>query len=186
MKERAIDFGASGRGARPNAGSFPTNRWCVPQSKAACIVAKRDRLASPDERDSFCAGRSARLSAAAAACAADRYRKLCRQSSAQASVAVGPPDAFVVCGWPRASSPRAGLPPGMMQNKGGLPEEDRAFNSLRNARQIFSQTPCSSQSRSRRQQVEGRGYFSGKSCHRAPLRKVHRIPDTRQTGQMVG
>jgi hypothetical protein len=41
---------------------------------------------------------------------------------------------------------------------------------------MFSQTPCSSQSRSRRQQVEGCGYLSGKSCQRAPLRKIHRIP----------
>jgi hypothetical protein len=52
----------------------------------------------------------------------------------------------------------------------------RSFNSLRNARQILSQTPCSSQSRSRRQQVEGWGYFSGRSCQRAPLRRIHRIP----------
>src|SRR5208282_1268776 len=52
----------------------------------------------------------------------------------------------------------------------------RSFNSLRNARQIFSQTPCSSQSRSRRQHVEGCGNFSGKSCQRAPLRRIHRIP----------
>ncbi len=52
----------------------------------------------------------------------------------------------------------------------------RSFNSLRNVRQMFSQTPCSSQSRSRRQQVEGCGYFSGKSCQRAPLRRIHRIP----------
>src|SRR3989454_12017429 len=52
----------------------------------------------------------------------------------------------------------------------------RSFNSLRNARQMFNHTPCSSQSRSRRQQVEGCGYFSGKSCQRAPLRRIHRIP----------
>ncbi len=52
----------------------------------------------------------------------------------------------------------------------------RSFNSLRNARQILSQTPRSSQSRSRRQQVEGWGYFSGRSCQRAPLRRIHRIP----------
>ena len=52
----------------------------------------------------------------------------------------------------------------------------RSFNSLRNARQILSQTPCSSQSRSRRQQVEGCGYFSGRSCQRAPLRRIHTIP----------
>ena len=52
----------------------------------------------------------------------------------------------------------------------------RSFNSARNARQMFSQTPCSSQSRSRRQHVEGCGYFSGKSCQRAPLRRIHKIP----------
>jgi hypothetical protein len=52
----------------------------------------------------------------------------------------------------------------------------RSFNSLKNVRQIFSQTPCSSQSRSRRQQVEGWGYFSGRSCQRAPLRRIHKIP----------
>jgi len=52
----------------------------------------------------------------------------------------------------------------------------RSFNSLKNARQILNHTPCSSQSRSRRQQVEGCGYFSGRSCHRAPLRRIHRIP----------
>jgi len=37
----------------------------------------------------------------------------------------------------------------------------RSFNSLRNACQIASQTPCSSQSRNGRQHVEGCGYFSG-------------------------
>src|SRR5467141_1641597 len=54
----------------------------------------------------------------------------------------------------------------------------RSFNSLRNARQTFSQMPCSSQSRNRRQQVEGCGYFSGKSCQRAPLRRIQRIPSS--------
>src|SRR6266581_4523723 len=54
----------------------------------------------------------------------------------------------------------------------------RSFNSLRNVRQMFSHTPCSSQSRSRRQQVEGCGYFSGRSCQRAPLRRIHRIPSS--------
>ena len=52
----------------------------------------------------------------------------------------------------------------------------RSFSSLRNARQIFSQTPCSSQARSRRQHVEGCGYCSGKSCQRAPLRRIQRMP----------
>ena len=36
----------------------------------------------------------------------------------------------------------------------------------------------SSQSRSRRQQVEGCGNFSGMSCQRAPLRRIHRIPSS--------
>src|SRR5713226_9519952 len=54
----------------------------------------------------------------------------------------------------------------------------RSLNSLRHARQMFSQTPCSSQSRSRRQHVEGCGNFSGKSCQRAPLRRIHKIPSS--------
>src|SRR5713101_4953430 len=52
----------------------------------------------------------------------------------------------------------------------------RSFNSLRNARQIFSQTPCSSQSRSRRQHVEGCGNFYGRSCQRTPLWRIHKTP----------
>ena len=161
--------------------------------------------------------RSVRCRAAAAACAAGRCHKPCRQSPAPASAAVGPHGDAALRGWPRASSPRAGLPPGM-QSEGGLPKEDpgrrpppstsspcpawfsdtaapffagaklpsrndslhcncwHSFNSLRNAPQMFNHTPCSSQSRSRRQQVEGCGYFSGKSCQRAPLRRIHRIP----------
>lgn len=53
-----------------------------------------------------------------------------------------------------------------------------SLSSARNARQIVSQTPCSSQSRNRRQQVEGEGNSSGKSCHRAPLRRIHKIPSS--------
>ncbi len=54
----------------------------------------------------------------------------------------------------------------------------RSFNSLRNARQTFNQTPRSSQSRSRRQHVEGCGYLSGRSCQRAPLRRIQRMPSS--------
>jgi len=54
----------------------------------------------------------------------------------------------------------------------------RSFNSLRNLRQMFNQTPRSSQSRSRRQHVEGCGNFSGRSCQRAPLRRIHKIPSS--------
>src|ERR1700682_5793770 len=52
----------------------------------------------------------------------------------------------------------------------------RWFSSAKNARQMVSQPPCSSQSRSLRQQVAGEGNSSGKSCQRAPLRRIHRIP----------
>ena len=45
-------------------------------------------------------------------------------------------------------------------------------------RQIFSQTPCSSHSFKRLQQVLGLGYFSGKSFHRAPVRRIQRMPST--------
>src|SRR5690606_38715944 len=40
----------------------------------------------------------------------------------------------------------------------------------------LSQTPCSSQSRKRRQQVLGEGYCGGKSRQRAPVFKTHKIP----------
>jgi hypothetical protein len=52
----------------------------------------------------------------------------------------------------------------------------RSFSSPRKARQIRSHIPCSSQSRSRRQQVAGKGNSSGKSCQRAPLRRIHKMP----------
>jgi len=52
----------------------------------------------------------------------------------------------------------------------------RSFSSPRKARQIVSQTSCSSQSRSLRQQVEGEGNSSGKSGQRAPLRSIHKMP----------
>ena len=54
----------------------------------------------------------------------------------------------------------------------------RSFNSLRNARQISSQTSCSSQSRNRLQQVAGEGNSSGKSHQRAPLRRIHKMPSS--------
>jgi hypothetical protein len=45
-----------------------------------------------------------------------------------------------------------------------------------NFRQARSQTPCSSHIRNRRQQVEPSGYSSGRSRHRAPVRRTHKIP----------
>ena len=49
-------------------------------------------------------------------------------------------------------------------------------SSLMKIRQIFSHTPCSSHILSRLQHVLGLGYFSGKSFHRAPVLRIHRIP----------
>ena len=43
-------------------------------------------------------------------------------------------------------------------------------------RQIFNQIPFPSQSFNLRQQVLGLGYLSGKSFHRAPVLKTHKIP----------
>src|SRR5208283_1209347 len=52
----------------------------------------------------------------------------------------------------------------------------RSLSSAKNVRQMVSHTPCCSQSRSRRQHVVGEGNSSGKSCQRAPLRKIQRMP----------
>ncbi len=46
----------------------------------------------------------------------------------------------------------------------------------RNLRQTSSQIPCSSQSLNLRQQEDGLGYLSGRSCQRAPVRSTQRIP----------
>ena len=48
----------------------------------------------------------------------------------------------------------------------------------RNARQILSHTPRSSQSRRRRQQVLALGYFFGRSRHRAPVLSTQRMPSS--------
>jgi len=52
----------------------------------------------------------------------------------------------------------------------------RSLSSVRNVLQIRSQTPSSSQSLRRRQQVLGLGYSSGRSCQRAPVLRIQRIP----------
>ena len=50
------------------------------------------------------------------------------------------------------------------------------FRDAKNARHISSQTSSSLHFPSLRQQVEGEGCFSGKSCQRAPVRNTHKIP----------
>ena len=52
-----------------------------------------------------------------------------------------------------------------------------------NVRHAFSQMPCCSQRRNRRQHVLGEGYRSGRSFHRAPLRNTHKIPSN--TGRLA-
>jgi hypothetical protein len=49
-----------------------------------------------------------------------------------------------------------------------------------NARHASSHTPCSSHCFSRRQQVAGEGYLSGKNRHATPVCKIQRMP-SRQT-----
>ena len=51
-------------------------------------------------------------------------------------------------------------------------------SSRMKVRQSFSHTPSSSHLFKRLQQVLGLGYFSGKSFHRAPVRRIHKIPST--------
>jgi hypothetical protein len=51
-----------------------------------------------------------------------------------------------------------------------------ASSSARNARQVSSQTSCSSHNLNRRQQVEGLGYCFGKSAQGAPVRSIQSIP----------
>ena len=84
--------------------------------------------------------------------------------------------AFALFGFPDAGAPffaGAKLPSMKASSQSSAP-----FSSSmeRNLRQTSSQTPCSSHSRKRRQHVEGLGYRSGKSCHRAPVRKIHKMP----------
>ncbi len=57
-------------------------------------------------------------------------------------------------------------------------------SSPRNFRHSVSQTSCSSQSRSRRQQVLGEGYCPGRSFHRAPLRSTQRMPSRQRRSSM--
>jgi hypothetical protein len=62
----------------------------------------------------------------------------------------------------------------------------RSSSSPRNVRQTRSHTSCSSHSRSRRQQVDGLGYSTGRSRHRAPLFSTHKIPSMQSRWPMNG
>jgi hypothetical protein len=61
--------------------------------------------------------------------------------------------------------------------KGSAPSSwPRASSCAKRGRQAFTHSPCSSPPRKRRQQVLGEGNRSGRSFHRAPVRKIQRIP----------
>ena len=55
-------------------------------------------------------------------------------------------------------------------------KSDFLSRSAKNLRQTSSHTPSSSHNRKRRQQVDGLGYRFGRSFHRAPVLKIHRMP----------
>ena len=75
----------------------------------------------------------------------------------------------------------AKLPSAKLSRQSRLP---CSSNSDKNARQISSHRPASSHLARRRQQVLGLGYSSGRSCHRAPVLRIHRMPSsTRRSSQ---
>lgn len=61
-----------------------------------------------------------------------------------------------------------------------------ASNSERKARHISFRTSASNHSFRRRQQVEGSGYLSGRSCHRAPVLSIQRIPSKTKRLSFLG
>ena len=61
-----------------------------------------------------------------------------------------------------------------------------ASNSERKARHISFRTSASYHSFRRRQQVEGSGYLSGRSCHRAPVLSIQRIPSNTKRLSFLG
>jgi hypothetical protein len=61
-----------------------------------------------------------------------------------------------------------------------------ASNSERKALHISLRTSASYHSFSRRQHVEGCGYFSGRSFHRAPVLSIQRIPSKTRRSSALG
>ena len=134
-----------------------------PAPPVACSVSIRVRPGSPSVNGSNAAGRSGPCRATATVRAARRGRSPCRQSPARASVAVVHHGGAARRGSSAAFLPPAGLPTGK-PSQVGLPKAHR----------------------SRRQQVAGDGNSSGKSCHRAPRRSIHKIPSSTLRSFAVG
>ncbi len=67
----------------------------------------------------------------------------------------------------------AKLPSRKASSHRNRPSASRAPSKVR---QALSQTPSSSHCFSRRQQVDGEGYSSGRKCHAAPVCNTHKMP----------
>lgn len=81
------------------------------------------------------------------------------------------PLGFADCGAPFFAG--AKLPSRKVSSHFSSPSPSSAPSS---ARQASSQTSCSSHRFSRRQQVVGDGYLSGRNRHAAPVRNIHKMP----------
>lgn len=142
-------------------------RWCVRSSSAVCSVAiyGHPRIAS-----AYCfsdRARSARCPAVSTAPATDWSRSRDRQSppGLLSRPAFRSRDTDLV---------ERGVRKRNFRRRGTFqPFSSKAPSSVR---QALSQTPLSSHCFSRRQQVDGEGYSSGRKCHAAPACNIHRMP----------
>jgi len=91
----------------------------------------------------------------------DQYHPLCTLATL----------GFAHCGAPFLAG--AKLPSRKVSSHCNRPSPSSAPSSVR---QASSQTPRSSHCFSRRQQVAGEGYLSGRNRHAAPVRSTHKIP----------
>ena len=113
-----------------------------------------------------------------------RKRNLCRrgtfQPNSQRKTATDdqyhPLRSLAALGFTDGGAPifaRANRPSRNVSSYFNRPSPSSASSSARHA---SSHTPCSSQRFSRRQQVAGEGYWSGKNLHAAPVCNTHRMP----------
>jgi len=119
------------------------------------------------------------------------FRRRCRgkEASQRNTLAVDhhhPFRSFAFFGFADASAPffaGAKLPSIKASSQSSSPS---ASSMDRNLRHISSHTPWSSHRRNRLQHVAGLGYRSGKSCHRAPVRKIQSMPSKTWRLSMAG
>jgi hypothetical protein len=119
------------------------------------------------------------------------FRRGCRgkDASQRNTLAVDhhhPLRSFAFFGFSDASAPffaGAKLPSIKASSQSSSPS---ASSMDKNLRHTSSHTPWSSHRRRRLQQVAGLGYRSGKSCHRAPVRRTHSMPSKTFRLSMAG